>query len=180
MKNTTKNIVVAVILSIFFIGSSMICIFHTPEDISFSERRSLAQLPQFSWKGIFYGEVIEDFEDYTLDQFPGRDYWRRIKAMLQFGIFAQKDNNGIYIVDDMIFKIEYPMRENSVLNAAKKLNNLYETYMKGKDINAYYAIIPDKNYFVAEASLLRSGSPADAGRYLSLLDQRDYRELHCV
>ena len=155
-------------LSVFFLGGSLICIFHTPEDISLSERRALAQMPKLSWKGILSGEVIDGFEDYTLDQFPGRDYLRRIKAMLQFGLFAQKDNNGIYIVDGMVFKIEYPMRENSILNAAKKFNSLYETYMKDKDINAYYAIIPDKNYFVAE----ENGYPAlDYDRLISIMNE---------
>ncbi len=152
MNNKTKNIFVTILLTVFFISSSILCLIKKPDDISLSERRKLAQLPNITWEGIFGGDNIDDFEDYTLDQFPFRELLRSVKAIFQFGVFLQKDNNGIYIVDNSVFKIEYPMRERSVENAAEKLNSLYETYMKDKNINAYYSIIPDKSYFTAAAN----------------------------
>lgn len=150
MKNNTKNIAVTLILSLFFILSSFTVIIHEPSEISLGERRKLAQLPKITWSGIISGQDINDFEKYTLDQFPMRDFLRSIKAYFRFDVLKQKDNNDIYIIDDMVFKIEYPTREDSIENAAKKFNSIYNQYMKDKDIKAYYAIIPDKNYFVAE------------------------------
>ena len=37
----------------------------------------------------------EKFEDYTLDQFLGRDFFRKIKAYVTYNVFKQKDNNDI-------------------------------------------------------------------------------------
>ena len=40
------------------------------QDLSEAERRPLAQMPELSGKTLLSGSFMEDFEDFTLDQFP--------------------------------------------------------------------------------------------------------------
>lgn len=122
-------------------------IIKTDGAFSYSERRKLAGFPQFSFEKLFSGDWFEEFEKYSLDQFVFRDGFRTIKAIGTFYLFNQKDNNGIYIVDGNISKYDYPLNEKSVINAAEKLNEVYEKYLQG--MNVSYALIPDKNYFLA-------------------------------
>lgn len=147
MKKNLKDILVIIcffaIISGFMLGN----VFSKNKAFSYSERRELADLPQFSLEKLFSGNLFEEFEKYSLDQFVFRDYFRSIKAYGAYYLFNKKDNNGIYIVDGNINKILYPLNEKSVINAAEKLNEIYDKYLQGMKV--YYSIIPDKNYFLA-------------------------------
>ena len=63
---------------------------------------------------------MTDFESYTLDQFPLRDGFRRLKAAVLLDMLREKDNNGIYLADGYAAKLEYPLNESSVLHAAER------------------------------------------------------------
>ena len=67
--------------------------FASPEAVSESERRPLAQLPAFDIQKP--GDFIGKFEEYTLDQFPLRDSFRRLKSLFHYHVLNQKDNNDI-------------------------------------------------------------------------------------
>lgn len=147
MNDTVKNKVVSgsflfVLLGLFFLN-----LIRTPQEISLSERRGLQQFPDFTCSALLSREWFKEFEKYSLDQFIGRELFRRVKAVTLFDFFRQRDNNGIYLVDDHVFKLEYPLQEKSIVRAAEKLNEVHQTYLQGMDV--YYAIIPDKNYFAA-------------------------------
>lgn len=147
MKKNVKDIIVIVCFIAVIAGFMIANMFKRDEIFSFSERRKLAGIPEFTFEKLFSGDLFEDFEKYSLDQFILRDSFRSIKAIGVYYLFNQKDNNGIYIVDGNINKIEYPLNEKSIINATKKLNEVYRKYLKG--MNVSYAIIPDKNYFLA-------------------------------
>ena len=119
-------------------------------EISESERRKLQQFPTVSVKELLSGDWMEDFESYTLDQFPLRDTFRRVKALTHYNLLGQKDNNGIYIVDGYAAKLEYPLNENSLNNALTKFRKIYDKYLTGS--NVYFSVVPDKGYFLAEAN----------------------------
>ena len=50
------------------------------------------------------------------------------------------------VKNNAIYKIEYPLNENNVHKSAQKLNEVYEKYLK--NMNVYYSLIPEKNYFL--------------------------------
>lgn len=152
MSDRKKNITVTIMFILFFAVSSILIVSHKPNVLSENERRKLSMMPKFSWENILSTKYMEEFDKYTLDQFPNRDNLRRLKAMTQFYVFRQKDNNGIFITEDTVSKIEHPLKESSVVHAAHKFEELYDTYFAGKDMAVYYAIIPDKNYFAAESN----------------------------
>jgi hypothetical protein len=147
MKNNIKNIIVSISFIMIIFGFMLANILIHDNEFSHSERRRLITIPSFSAHKLLKGELIDEFEKYSLDQFVFRDEFRGLKAMGKYYLFNQKDNNNIYIINGIIEKMQYKLDEKSVLNAAEKLNEIYEKYLKGKNVK--YAIIPDKSYFIA-------------------------------
>lgn len=126
--------------------------FGPKSDYTYSERRKLAQMPEVSASSIFNGKFMPDFEDFTLDQFPLRDTFRQVKSVFSYYVLNQADNNGIYLVEDTVAKLEYPLNEASVSYAVGRLQYLYESYLQQTDCKIYSAMIPDKSYYLAEAN----------------------------
>ena len=150
MNDKLKNIIVATVFSLFFIGAFFTVIFKTPEEYSVSERRKLSQFPEISAKSVLDGSFFSDFADYAADQLPLREPLRKIKAFATYNILMQKDNNGIYVVDKQVAKTEYPLNESSVIKATEKIEYICEKYLQ--NANIYCSVIPDKNYFLAEGN----------------------------
>jgi len=129
----------------------------TPDkDISETERRPLAQFPALSGETVLSGKFMGSFEDYTLDQFPARDLFRKLKALVHYNVMQQKDNNGIYIADGYAAKLDYPVNTEALDYALGRLNFVYETYLKPNGSKVYTAVIPDKSYYLAQ----ENGYPA--------------------
>lgn len=148
MNDRTKNVINIFLFTALLIGTLIANIIKKPDEVSVSERRKLARFPKASLASILNGEFANGFSKYVRDQFVLRDEFRSVKAFVHFNIYRQKDNNNIYIADGSVIKIDYPLNEKSVQNAAKKFNTLYEKYFEG--MNVWYSIIPDKNYYTAE------------------------------
>lgn len=114
------------------------------EQISEAERRPLAQRPAFSEK------YQSEFESYSLDQFPLRDGFRRLKSLFHTGVLGQRDNNGIYLTNGTAVKQEYPLNPDSVKHAIGRFQKIYDEYLTKS--RCFYAIIPDKGYYLGEDS----------------------------
>ena len=119
-------------------------------DISLSERRPLAQRPELNGNTLLKGEFMEDFESYTLDQFPLRDGFRTVKSLFHYYVLNQSDNNGIYLAQGMAAQQEYPLNEDSIRHAGQRFTEIYEKYLT--DSQVYMAIVPDKGQYLAEES----------------------------
>ena len=125
--------------------------FGPAKDFSDTERRKLAQFPKLNTQTVLDGKFMAEFESYTLDQFPLRDSFRRLKALFHYNALGQKDNNDIYIADGYAAKLEYPLNEVSVANAVKKFNTLYKKYLTGSE-KIIISVVPDKGYYLGEAN----------------------------
>lgn len=145
-----SKLYLVIVMAVFFFGLTFMSWFKGVDAYSDSERRTLADFPDVTEENILSGKFMTEFETYSLDQFPLRDTFRSIKAMAQLGLFRQKDNNDLYIVGDYVSKMEYPLKDAMMDFAGNKFQYLYDTYMAGTDVNLYFSIIPDKNYFLAE------------------------------
>jgi len=136
------------------------------ETVSKSERRRLAEKPRLTWENLMNKSYMEDTERYLLDHFPFRDGFRRIKAYFAYDVLQQKENNGIYVAQGHAAKLEYPLNEASVKRLASKMTELWQEYFPEQDV--WYAVVPDKNYFLAE----KNGYPSlDYERMIKLLSQ---------
>ena len=142
MKNIFISLSFTSILIVFFILN----IFLTDKEISFSERRNLKLFPNITLENLIEGKTIQEFENYTLDQFVFRDKFRGLKASIEFDVLNKLDNNNIFLLDNNIFKIDYPLKEKEILKFSSKLNNINSKYLQNNHV--YLGIIPDKNYYL--------------------------------
>ncbi len=168
MTKKTKHIVITFVMVAFFLSVSLFAWLKPADDFSLSERRKLSQFPQLSFNTILSGDFMSNFEKYTLDQFPLRDKFRTLKALVTLNVFNQSANNDIYIVDGFASKIEYPLNEESVQRAGERFRYVYEKYLKGTKTKSYLSVIPDKNYFLAEENGYLS---VDYDKMISLLKE---------
>ncbi len=164
-----KNTVVIVVMAVCLYGLSIWGIVKPDGTYSYSERRGLKSFPKLTFRNVESGKFMEDFEKYTLDQFPMRDTLRSIKAVGNFYMFGRKDNNGLYLADGYLSKLEYPLNEDSIEYAAQCFENVYNLYLDGKADSVYGVIVPDKNYFLAA----KNGYPSlDYDRLSGMLENR--------
>ena len=150
----TKNIraIGAAILVVIWAALTGFAWFSPSKDFSDAERRPLDQFPELSGETISNGKFMTEFEDYTLDQFPGRDIFRQLKSLTHYYVLQQKDNNDIYIVDGYAAKLDYPVREADLDHALSRLQYVYDTYLKEQGSKVYMSVIPDKGYYLAQAN----------------------------
>ena len=120
------------------------------DDASLAERRPLAQMPALKGEDILSGDFMVDFEDYATDQFPLREPFRKLQSFLQFYLLGQKDVNGIYIAQGSAAKIEDPLNDKWVQTNAHKIEGIFENYFAPSGSKGYFALIPDKNFYLAE------------------------------
>lgn len=146
-----KNIAVALVFVVLIFGMCVGFILKPATEFSDSERRYLLKFPDISVQNVMSGKFMKDFESYTLDQFPLRDSFRTIKALVSTKLFLKQDNNDIYVKDGYAAKLEYPLKEDSIQNAANRFNNIIDKYTNENN-KVYLSIIPDKNYFLSQTS----------------------------
>ena len=152
MSDKIKNIVTVLLAAVFLFGFSAWSLLLPDAKESTSERRYLAQFPAVSKDSILSGKFMTGFEDWSLDQFPLRDNFRTLKAFTAFYLLRQKDNNDIYVVGGQAAKLDYPMHADSLDYATSRFAWIYENLLKDADTRVWMSIVPDKNYFLAEAN----------------------------
>lgn len=167
VKKIKKEIVYVIAVGSVFFGLSLFCWIKPVNDFSATERRKLATFPEVTTDTIKSGLFMEKFETYTLDQFPLRDTFRTIKAFTHKYILGQSDNNEVYLADGYISKLDFPYHKKATERAVAKFNWIYENLIKESQSSVYYAIIPDKNFFLAEKN-----------RYPSMDYEKLYADIH--
>ena len=122
--------------------------FSPAKAMSDAERRPLAQKPAITLEALSGGRFMQDFETYSLDQFPFRDSFRTVKSLFHQYVLRQKDNNGIYVYEGYAVKQENRLNRDSLKHALERFNAIYEKYLS--DSRIYMAVVPDKGYYLAE------------------------------
>ena len=176
MKNKIISITFLTIILGLFWGNLL-----TPDlELSYSERRRLAQLPEFSLESVLNAQYMNAFDKYSTDQFIGRESFRRLKTLVDRNIFFKRDTNGLFQVQGGIFSIEYPLHEDKVARLGQRLTALYDRYLTGMKV--YYAIVPDKNYYLPDNGLyllmdypklkeLMKHNMPEAAQYIDLFEE---------
>ncbi len=172
MTNKMKNVVTIALLVLFLGGLSLWGLLAPDAELSEAERRPLTQFPELSVESVLSGKFMSDFESYAADQFPLRDAFRTLKAIVSYEILGKKDNNDVYIEDGYASELEYPLNEDSLDYAAERFRFLYESFMKDSNVKLYLSVIPDKNRFLAA----QNGYPAlDYEKFYALMrEKNDY------
>lgn len=140
------------LLLVAWLGLTAFAWLQPAKAFSQTERRPLTQLPKLDREGVLSGKFAENFEKYSLDQFPFREPFRQTRALFHRYILGQRDNNGIYIADGYAAKMEYPLDETSVGHALGTFEKIYNAYLKNSGSPVFAAVIPDKGYYLAESN----------------------------
>ena len=156
MNNKIKNIVVTAVFVAFMTFFVIMCTvaYFDPAQKSESERRPLAQFPSdITWESIVNTKdkdksTIKQFENYSVDQFPFREFFRSLKAHFQFDVLNLKENNGMAEADGYIAKIESDFTSGLVDYSTGRLQYIYNKYLTSNGGKVYVSLIPDKNYYL--------------------------------
>lgn len=170
-----KNIITIAVCGIFLLTMAGWCFFGPKPSYSESERRVLARFPELTAESVLSGEFAKDFEEYSTDRFPLRDLWRSLKAYTRLGVFAQKDNNGLYVKNGHLSQLEYPMSQPMADHAVDLFGQIYEKYLTGNSV--YFAMIPDKNEELADLTLDYAAYEAYLAEGLPFAAQISLRDL---
>ena len=146
MEDKTKNVLITILFLFIIVLMLVLNVLAKDKLISETERRKLAQFPKITLAKLANGDVTDNLEKYTTDQFVARDFFRGIKSFFNFNIYMKKDNNDLFEKNSGIYKMEYPLKKDNVIKSADRIDNVYKKYLQGA--NVYYAIIPDKNYYL--------------------------------
>lgn len=136
------------------------------QEMSVSERRQLANMPEFSVKDIVSGEYMTDMETYVSDHIPGREAFRKLYTIANQYLFFRKEINGYVQKEDAIYRVEEELSTEYISRNARYFENIRETYFP--DNLCYYAVIPDKNYYL---DLPCGYQRFDYEKQLSILDE---------
>ena len=142
-----KNKILSISFIIIIFSLSIISIILPDKDISETERRYLMHFPTLNIKTIFNGDFFEEFNTYTVEQFPFREIFIKIKGLATNKLFLKKEENGVFIKDENFFEISSSINDKSIdyfLELVTKIKNNFSSE------NIYYSIIPDKNYYTKE------------------------------
>lgn len=141
-----KNKILSIWFLITLFGLMFSGILINDKEISKSERRKLAQFPNLEIGKVIDGSFFEDLNTYLVEQFPFRDFFRNIKGIVSFNFFQKKDEDGIFIKENSIYQLNSSLDKNSIIHFTDLINRIQNKYLKSA--NVYYAVIPDKNYFL--------------------------------
>lgn len=140
-----KNKVLSIIFLITIFSIMVLGIIIPDKDISISERRKLSKFPSLEIDTIMNGEFFEDLNNYLVEHFPFRNFFRNVKGTISANIFQKKDEDGVFIRDNGIYQLNPSLNIKSIdhfTDLITKINNNIKTE------NVYYAVIPDKNYYL--------------------------------
>ncbi|MBQ9990023.1 MAG: hypothetical protein IJP31_03645 [Lachnospiraceae bacterium] len=150
MKEKRAAVYLILMMAALIYGIGFLCMVKEEDKYSYSERRLLAQRPELTIPALTEGSFTERFENYGRDQFPFREAFRRLKEGMNLKLLGRLDNNGIYTIDGQMGKLDYPLHLEQLEYALGRIDSIYEQYLKGKEMKIYLAVIPDKNYYLAD------------------------------
>lgn len=145
-----RNSVLVLVMGVVLFSLSAYCWLKPEDKFSESERRVLKSFPKISVETVINGKFMKEFEDYSVDQFPFREKFRTLKAYVAYGLLGKKDNNGVYVAEGHLSKMEYPMQIPMLDHAAMRMEEIYNLYLRDGNSKCYFSIVPDKNFYLAE------------------------------
>lgn len=147
MKKLTSIITITLFCAILF-SFGIAAVLLPDTQISQSERRYLMQFPELTWETVTNGAFMQNIEKYLPDQFPLREGFRSLKAIFE-KLTLRLDSSDIYEYNGHLAALDFELNESLIEKAAEKLN-MVKNSLLAEGHNAYLAIIPPKNYYIAE------------------------------
>ncbi|MDR0858709.1 MAG: hypothetical protein LBN97_06755 [Oscillospiraceae bacterium] len=139
-----REILTASVFILFLGGFFILHFLIKPPEVSLSERRQLAKMPEFSAETLKSAKFMDSFEDYAADSFTFRDALRTVRAFSVLDIFRLSDKSGLYY-DSAVGagKIE-KLNESEARKSAEKIKKIVQSL---EGLNIYYSVVPDKSVY---------------------------------
>lgn len=148
MSDKARNFIVSISFVFALILLFILNILKKDDLISITERRKLASFPEISKQALLSGDFSDKFENYSIDQFVGRDFFKKVKYHFNDKVLMQSDTNGLFIKDNSIYKLDYKLNKSAIENTIDVINYVKNEYLA--DSKVYYSIIPDKMYYLSD------------------------------
>ncbi len=143
-----KQKIISISFIIFIFTFSILSFIFKDQEFSKFERRKLAKKPEFN------SEFTSNLDEYIVDQFPFRNEFINLNSKINRNILQMKGHNNVYVIDDIIYDINYPMNEKNCNDFCKKINYIIENDLQNSKV--YFSIIPDKEYFLDDEKYLKT------------------------
>ena len=144
---TEKRRASALVLALLIFGLSLFHLFLPDGALSTAERRRLQQLPALTWAGLRDGSFADDLETYLLDQFPLRSQFLALQGFFRLKLLGQSDLNGVYVDGNSAAELLSALDAEQVDYFCRKVHTVLALMTEQQ--KAYYAVIPDKGYYMA-------------------------------
>ena len=145
MKKAT-HIAAAAVFALLLAGGMALHLLLPDAAVSRTERRKLAQAPALTAQSLLSGKYASDLETYLLDQFPLRDGFRTVKSVWTYYVLGQKDNNGVFLENGTVSKLDSKLDQKQVELFVSRMNSLRSKLFP--DSPTTMVIVPDKNYYL--------------------------------
>lgn len=148
-----------------------------------TENKDLTQLPKFTVERLIDGSYTADIAEYMADQFPGRDFFIRVKAATELAL-GKGSNNGVLFGEDgtLIPRSETVNKENlrDNLSAIAAFADWCENHgvpatvaISGRSADVLHHTLPDYYGSAYSDALWTAMDEAAADADLPILSLRD-------
>ncbi|MBR1814638.1 MAG: hypothetical protein IJ773_12570 [Lachnospiraceae bacterium] len=143
------SILISILFTLILMLGSILLLILPKETYSEAERRPLSTPPSVSLDTLLDGRFFSELDTYMADHFPGREFFRMMKAVWQKDVLKEWENNGYVLFEGSIIKLEKQVNTASLAYAGERFQAVYEQYLKNSDCRLYAAVIPDKSFFLS-------------------------------
>ena len=169
------DVVTVTVFIAFIFGLALADVIGSPAEISTSERRKLAQAPEFSLTDVLDGSYTRDYAAFLQDQIVFRDGFRGIKALVELWLLRKGENNGVYVVEGNLYDQFYGINQRYVDRAGTLIEQIIESI--DTDL-VYLSVIPSKAHVLDRGKYLLSDQTAisadlvqrTSASYIDLMD----------
>jgi hypothetical protein len=161
--NKKYAILITALFCLFLFGFGIAHLILPDRTFSEQENRYLSQFKTPTLSTIRSGKFMESFEDYVVDQFPLRDQWIQLKALVERAV-GKEENNEVYLGTDgqTLFAQFTAASDEALEERVGYVNKLADNV----DAPVWFTLIPDKSYVWADrlpsyAPLVDDGATLD-------------------
>lgn len=145
MKNKTRSKLISAVFIVFIFAVAVLYVFTPKNSFSETEKRYLAEFPEFSFSSLISGKFTAGFEEYLSDHAPFRNVLVSLNSYFEL-IKGNNGSNGVYLGSDG-WLIEKPFdRENRFDTNVKRI----AAFAQSTDIPTAIAAVPEKGYVYGE------------------------------
>lgn len=146
--------VMSIVFVLFVLGLSLAGIIKKDRTFSEQENRMLAEMPVLTAESIKNESFMTGLEEYTADQFIGRDFWITLKMYSDL-FLGKREFNGVYLCKDQ-YLMEIPS-EPDTENVEANIEAINTFASNHSDLLTNMVVVPNAAYVMKD--YLPKGAP---------------------